>query len=249
MQGSVTRSRLQESRAGMAHYDHSQKQTTSIKRKLTPMPRLLPGTSPETDLYALTDDNLSLGRPVLEVAQALLDSGIKILQYREKDKKAGKMLEECLALRRMTRAAGACFIVNDHVDIAILCDADGVHVGQDDLPLPAVRRLVGPDMIVGLSTHTPEQAKEALAAGADYIGVGPIYPTQTKKDVCAPVTLEYLDWVVANIDLPFVAIGGIKRHNIGEVMRHGARCCALGSERVGAPDIPARVAEVRAAMR
>ena len=249
MQGSVTRSRLQESRAGMAHYDHSQKQTTSIKRKLTPMPRLLPGTSPETDLYALTDDNLSLGRPVLEVAQALLDSGIKILQYREKDKKAGKMLEECLALRRMTRAAGACFIVNDHVDIAILCDADGVHVGQDALPLPAVRRLVGPDMIVGLSTHTPEQAKEALAAGADYIGVGPIYPTQTKKDVCAPVTLEYLDWVVANIDLPFVAIGGIKRHNIGEVMRHGARCCALVSELVGAPDIPARVAEVRAAMR
>ena len=249
MQGSVTRSRLQESRAGMAHYDHSQKQTTSIKRKLTPMPRLLPGTSPETDLYALTDDNLSLGRPVLEVAQALLDSGIKILQYREKDKKAGKMLEECLALRRMTRAAGACFIVNDHVDIAILCDADGVHVGQDDLPLPAVRRLVGPDMIVGLSTHTPEQAKEALAAGADYIGVGPIYPTQTKKDVCAPVTLEYLDWVVANIDLPFVAIGGIKRHNIGEVMRHGARCCALVSELVGAPDIPARVAEVRSAMR
>ena len=249
MQGSVTRSRLQESRAGMAHYDHSQKQTTSIKRKLTPMPRLLPGTSPETDLYALTDDNLSLGRPVLEVAQALLDSGIKILQYREKDKKAGKMLEECLALRRMTRAAGACFIVNDHVDIAILCDADGVHVGQDDLPLPAVRRLVGPDMIVGLSTHTPEQAKEALAAGADYIGVGPIYPTQTKKDVCAPVTLEYLDWVGANIDLPFVAIGGIKRHNIGEVMRHGARCCALVSELVGAPDIPARVAEVRAAMR
>lgn len=140
------------------------------------MPRLLPGTSPETDLYALTDDNLSLGRPVLEVAQALLDSGIKILQYREKDKKAGKMLEECLALRRMTRAAGACFIVNDHVDIAILCDADGVHVGQDDLPLPAVRRLVGPDMIVGLSTHTPEQAKEALAAGADYIGVGPHLP-------------------------------------------------------------------------
>lgn len=93
-------------------------------------------------------------------------------------------------------------------------------------------------MIVGLSTHTPEQAKEALAAGADYIGVGPIYPTQTKKDVCAPVTLEYLDWVVANIDLPFVAIGGIKRHNIGEVMRHGARCCALVSELVGAPGHP-----------
>ena len=213
------------------------------------MPRLLPGTGEETSLYALTDDALSLGRPVLDVARALLDSGIKILQYREKDKKAGKMLEECLALRHLTREAGACFIVNDHVDIAMLCEADGVHVGQDDLPVQAVRQLVGPDMIIGLSTHSPEQARAAVAAGADYIGVGPIYATQTKKDVCAPVTLDYLDWVVANITLPFVAIGGIKRHNIGEVTRHGARCCALVSELVGAPDIRARVAEVRAAMR
>ena len=104
------------------------------------MPRLLPGTSPETDLYALTDDGLSLGRPAVEVAKALLDSGIKILQYREKEKKAGQMLKECMELRRLTREAGACFIVNDHVDIAILCEADGVHVGQEDLPVEAVRR-------------------------------------------------------------------------------------------------------------
>ena len=123
------------------------------------MPRLLPGTSPETDLYALTDDGLSLGRPAVEVAKALLDSGIKILQYREKEKKAGQMLKECMELRRLTREAGACFIVNDHVDIAILCEADGVHVGQEDLPVEAVRRLVGPDMIIGLSTHTPDQAR------------------------------------------------------------------------------------------
>ena len=114
------------------------------------MPRLLPGTSPETDLYALTDDELSLGRPAVEVAKALLDSGIKILQYREKEKKAGQMLKECLELRRLTREAGACFIVNDHVDIAVLCEADGVHVGQEDLPVEAVRRLVGPDMIISL---------------------------------------------------------------------------------------------------
>jgi len=209
----------------------------------------LPGVGDGTDLYALTDDALSLGRPVLDVAKALLGAGIRILQYREKDKKAGRMLEECRALRELTRAAGACLIVNDQVDIALLCEADGVHVGQDDLPVPEVRRLVGPDMIIGLSTHSPEQARAAEAAGADYIGVGPIYPTQTKKDVCAPVTLDYLDWVVANSPLPFVAIGGIKRHNIADVVAHGARCCALVSELVGAPDIAARVAEVRAAMR
>ncbi len=210
------------------------------------MPRILPG---ETDLYALTDSNLSLGRPVEDVAAALLHAGVRILQYREKKLKGGEMLRQCGELRRMTREAGACFIVNDHVDIAMLVDADGVHVGQEDLPVEAVRSLVGPDKIIGLSTHTPEQARAAVAAGADYIGVGPIFATRTKEDVCAPVGYAYLDWVAANMDLPFVAIGGIKRHNIAEVVRHGARCCALVSELVGAEDIRARVAEVRAAAR
>ena len=129
--------------------------------------------SPETDLYALTDDELSLGRPAVEVAKALLDSGIKILQYREKEKKAGQMLKECLELRRLTREAGACFIVNDHVDIAVLCEADGVHVGQEDLPVEAVRRLVGPDMVIGLSTHTPDQARAPWLRCGLY-RVGPI---------------------------------------------------------------------------
>lgn len=210
------------------------------------MPRILPG---ETDVYALTDSNLSLGRPVEDVAAALLHAGVKILQYREKKLKGGEMLRQCKELRRMTREAGACFIVNDHVDIAMLVDADGVHVGQEDLPVEAVRSLVGPDKIIGLSTHTPEQARAAVAVGADYIGVGPIFATQTKEDVCAPVGYDYLDWVAAHMDLPFVAIGGIKRHNIAEVVRHGARCCALVSELVGAEDIRARVAEVRAAAR
>lgn len=209
------------------------------------MPRILPGVGPGADIYALTDSHLSLGRPTLQVARALLDAGIKILQYREKDMDAGKMLEECRALRAMTLEAGACFIVNDHVDIAMLCDADGVHVGQDDLPVPAVRSLIGSDRIIGLSTHSPAQARQAVVLGADYIGAGPIYATKTKKNVCDPVTLEYLDWVVANISLPFVAIGGIKRHNIADVVRHGAKCCALVSELVGADDIAARVREVR----
>ena len=210
------------------------------------MPRILPG---QTDLYALTDSKLSLGRPVEEVAAALLGAGVKILQYREKKLKAGDMLRECQQLRRLTAAAGACFIINDHIDIALLVGADGVHVGQEDLPVPEVRRLVGPDMIIGLSTHDPDQARAAVAVGADYIGVGPLFATQTKEDVCAPVGLAYLDWVATHLDIPFVAIGGIKRHNIAEVTRHGARCCALVSELVGAEDVAARVAEVRASMK
>lgn len=208
------------------------------------MQRLFPGA----DIYAITDDSLSLGRPVDEVVDALLLAGVKLIQYREKEKKAGQMLRDCLRLRAMTKEAGAAFIVNDHVDIAVLCKADGVHVGQDDLPLAAVRALVGKECRVGLSTHSPEQAARAVADGADYIGVGPIFATKTKKDVCEPVGLEYLDHVVAAHTLPFVAIGGIKRHNIGDVVRRGARCCCLVSELVGAPDIAARVAEVRKAM-
>jgi thiamine-phosphate pyrophosphorylase len=208
--------------------------------------KILPG---QTDIYAITDAHLSLGRPVAEVAAALLGAGVRILQYREKKLKAGQMLEECRALRRLTREAGACFIVNDHVDIALLVGADGVHVGQEDLPVAEVRRLVGPETLIGLSTHSPEQAQAAAAAGADYIGVGPIFPTQTKEDVVAPVGFAYLDWAAKNSALPFVAIGGIKERNIGEVARHGARCCALVSELVGAGDIAARVAAVRRAMQ
>ena len=213
------------------------------------MAKILPGVGQGADIYGLTDSRLSLGRPVSEVVEALLDAGVRIIQYREKDKYAGEMLEECRALRALTTKAGACFIVNDHIDIAMLCGADGVHVGQKDLPVPEVRKLVGPEMIIGLSTHAPEQARKAVEVGADYIGVGPIYATNTKVDVVAPVGLSYLDWVVANMDVPFVAIGGIKIHNVHDVTSHGAKCCALVSELVGAADIRKQVAEVRAAMR
>ena len=209
------------------------------------MPVILPG---QTDIYALTDARLSCGRTLETVVSALLGAGVKIIQYREKHMKSGEMLEECRLMRRLTREAGACFIVDDHVDLAILAEADGVHIGQEDFPLPAVRQLVGPKMCIGLSTHSLEQARAAVAVGADYIGVGPIFATRTKEDVVAPVGFEYLDWVAAHISIPFVAIGGIKEHNIADVARHGARCCALVSELVGAPDIAARVRAVRAAM-
>lgn len=204
---------------------------------------------PQTDIYAITDSGLALGRSVREVAAALIAADVKIIQYREKKKKAGEMLRECEVLRAMTKEAGVFFIVNDHVDIAMLVGADGVHVGQDDLPVARVRRLVGEDCVIGLSTHSPEQAAAALASGADYIGVGPLYATNTKEDVCAPVGLAYLEYVVENISLPFVAIGGIKRHNIREVAQRGAACCCLVSELVGAEDIGLRVSQVRNAMK
>jgi thiamine-phosphate pyrophosphorylase len=193
-------------------------------------------------LYGLTAERFSLGRCNADVVQAMLDGGIRIIQYREKTKKMGLKYEECLQLRAMTREAGAAFIVNDDIDLALLVDADGVHVGQEDLPLEAVRSLVGENMAIGLSTHSPEQALAAEARGADYIGVGPIFATQTKEDVCAPVGFAYLDFVAGNLNLPFVAIGGIKEHNLREVANHGARCMALVTEITAAADIRGKIA-------
>jgi len=200
-------------------------------------------------VYGITAEKFSLGRSNPEVVREMIEGGIGIIQYREKrpHKSFGEMLEECRVIRRMTREAGVLFIVNDYVDIAQLVDADGVHVGQDDFPVAEVRRLIGPDKLIGLSTHNPEQAAAAVIAGADYIGVGPIFSTRTKDDVCAPVGLGYLDHVVRTCPLPFVAIGGIKEHNLGQVLDHGAKTVCLVTEIVGAGEIAATVRRLQAA--
>lgn len=203
----------------------------------------------DTDLYCLTDAEDSAGRSNVQVVAAMLEAGVKLVQYREKDKEFGCKFQECAEIRRLTRESGATFIVNDHPDLALMVGADGVHLGQDDYPIEPVRALVGEEMIIGVSTHSPAQAEEAIRRGADYIGVGPLFRTFTKKNVCDPVGLEYLDYAVAHVRIPFVAIGGIKVHNVGEVRKHGARCVALVTEITGAPDIRARIAEVRAAIK
>ncbi|HOP99283.1 MAG TPA: thiamine phosphate synthase [Acetivibrio clariflavus] len=191
----------------------------------------------DTDLYCITSEEHSRGRNNIEVVREMIKAGVKVIQYRDKEKKLLQKYNECLKIREMTKEAGVTFIVNDHVDIAILVKADGVHIGQDDLPIEKVRELVGEEMIIGISTHSPKQAEEAVKRGADYIGVGPIYKTYTKKDVCEPVGLDYLRYVVRNIPIPHVAIGGIKQHNMHEVIECGAKCIAMVTEIVGADDI------------
>ena len=198
------------------------------------------------NLYAITDSLQSLGRPTTLVVKEMLEAGVKIVQYREKNKKMGEMLRECLEIRKMTKEHDALFIINDHADLALLCQADGAHVGQDDLPVEATRSLLGPEAVIGLSTHCPEQAAAAVRQGVDYIGVGPIFDTATKKDICPAVGLEYLEYVVSAFpQLPHVAIGGIKRHNLPLLLRRGARCCALVSEITAAPDIGLRIHEIK----
>jgi len=202
---------------------------------------------PATDLYGITHAPLSQGRSNPETVRLMLAAGIRIIQYREKDLPPWRMLEECLAIRRLCDDYGASFIVNDRPDLAMLCGADGVHLGQDDLPLPEVRRLVGEEMILGLSTHAPEEARQALASGADYIGVGPIFRTFTKKDVGEPVGLDYLEWTVAELpDIPKVAIGGIKRANLAAVAARRPGLVCLVTEITDAVAIGERVAEIRA---
>ena len=210
--------------------------------------RYLPMFSPKlpAGIYGILGENFSLGRSNVQVAQEMVDTGIAVLQYREKlkDKNIKAIYEECVAIRRITREAGIPFIINDYADIALMVEADGIHQGQDDIPIKALRK-IAPDMMLGCSTHSPEQARQAIADGADYIGVGPIFTTQTKEDVCAAVGLEYLDYVATHHDIPFVAIGGIKRSNLAQVLAQGAKTVCLVTEIIGAEDIGKRIQEIQ----
>ena len=194
-------------------------------------------------IYGITAERFSRGRSNVDVAREMIAGGVKILQYREKhgDKSFRDMLAQCQAIRTMTRQHGVVFVVNDYLDLALAAEADGVHIGQDDLSPAWVRSRVG-DRIIGLSTHRPEQARDAERAGVDYIGVGPIFATGTKADAGRPAGLEYLEYCTAHISLPQVAIGGIKAENLARVAASGARTVCLVSEIVGADDIAGTVA-------
>jgi thiamine-phosphate pyrophosphorylase len=203
----------------------------------------------DTDIYGITGEEFSRGRNNLDTVSHMIQAGIKIIQYREKEKNMGERYRECAVIREMTLKAGVTFIVNDHVDLALAVAADGIHVGQEDMPIDVIRRLTCGKMIIGLSTHSPEQAERAVADGADYIGVGPIFSTKTKKDVVDAVGFDYLDYVVKNIPIPFVAIGGIKEHNAAELVERGAYCLAMITEIVAADHMIEKVKNIRNNMK
>ena len=197
-------------------------------------------------IYGILGEKYSLGRSNIEVARAMVAGGIDVLQYREKlsAKSLREIFLECSEIRKITADAGIPFIVNDFAEIAVMVKADGIHQGQDDLPIRELKK-VAPRMMLGCSTHSPEQARKAISDGADYIGVGPLYATTTKEDVCDTVGLEYLEHVVRNHDIPFVAIGGIKRQNLAEVVRLGARTICLVTEIIGAKNIAERIKAIK----
>jgi len=164
---------------------------------------------------------------VCDMVNRVLDAGITFIQYREKQRTRREIYDEAVKLRDLTRSYNAVFIVNDHVDIALAAEADGVHLGQDDLPLREARKIMG-RKIVGISTHSLEQAQSAETGGADYIGFGPIFQTST-KDAGAPKGLDILKTIKQNISIPVVAIGGISIDSAADVMNAGADAVAVAT--------------------
>ena len=188
--------------------------------------------------YAMIDP--AGGHEPVVLAHLLLDAGARILQLRLKDTGSRDLLAVARAISPLCRAAGAIFIVNDRVDIAMLADADGVHLGQEDLPLEAARRILGPGRIIGVSTHAIEQARDAEANGADYIGFGAIY-SGGLKNVQQAQGLERLRAVRQAVRIPIVAIGGITEATLPEVLAAGADAAAIITDVVRAPDVAAKV--------
>lgn len=165
--------------------------------------------------------------PACDMVKRVLEAGITFIQYREKQRTRREIYDEAIKLRDLTRSYNAVFIINDHADIALAVDADGVHLGQDDLPLREARKIMG-RKIVGISTHSLEQAQAAEAGGADYIGFGPIFHTST-KDAGAPVGVDILKTIKQNCSIPVVAIGGISLDTAADVMNAGADAVAVAT--------------------
>lgn len=187
-------------------------------------------------LYVIIDPEVAKGRDEVEIAREALAGGARLVQLRDKSREKGLQLAAAQALRRLCRERGALFIVNDHVDLALAAEADGVHVGQKDLPVSVVRRLVPPEMIVGCSANNPEEARRAEAEGADYVSVGRLFPTGSKQDT-RPATPETLRAVKAAVSLPVCAIGGINEANIDEVVAAGVEMAAVIAAVIAAPDV------------
>jgi thiamine-phosphate pyrophosphorylase len=196
-------------------------------------------------LYVITDSGLAHGRSHVEVVQAALAGGATAIQLRDKGASGRQLAETGRALHELTRAAGAILIVNDRVDVAVAIDADGVHVGQEDLAAADARKIIGPGKIVGVSAATIAEAIAAERDGADYLGVGTVFATGSKADAGAPIGTEALARVAGAVRIPSVAIGGINAANAAACIEAGAAGVAVISAVVSADDIAAAAKRLR----
>lgn len=198
-------------------------------------------------LYAITDRRaLPAGVTLAQAVEAALDGGVTCLQLREKTASAGEILALARTLLPLCRARRVPLLINDRVDIALAAGADGVHLGRDDLPLPEARALLGPDRILGATAHTVEEALRAQAEGADYLGVGAMFPTGTKTDT-VPTSADTLKAICAAVSIPVVAIGGVNAQNLPTLAGTGIAGAAVVSAIFSQRDLTAAARTLRTA--
>jgi len=177
--------------------------------------------------YFITDSKLSRAGNESDVRQAVA-CGVEVVQYRNKDRETRQMYEEAVRLREICRDSGSIFLINDRVDIALATQADGVHLGQSDMPCLPARKLLGQERIIGVTVHSLAEALEAESMGADYLGVSPIFQTATKPDAGKPAGIRLIEEIRGQVEIPLIAIGGINHSNASEVVRAGADgLCAI----------------------
>ncbi len=197
----------------------------------------MPRPATNLSLYVITDRLLAGGRPLVQIVDQAIQGGATCIQVREKDMSTRDLYLLSLQLRELTRERNVSLIINDRLDIALAVEADGVHLGQDDLPAKVAGRIIPPDMILGVSAENVRQALEAQKSGASYLGVGAIYATSTKLDAGEPIGLKTLSDICKAVDIPVVGIGGIHAGNARHVIEAGAQgvaviSCILAAEQV-----------------
>ena len=195
-------------------------------------------------LYLVTDRGLSRGRATLDIVGAAVRGGVTCVQLREKTCSTREFIAEALAIRECLKSRGIPLIINDRVDVALAVEADGVHLGQSDMPLVRARSILGRSRIIGVSAESVRDAVEAEQGGADYLGVSPIFATATKTDTAAPLGLEGLQAVRRAVKLPLIAIGGLGPGNAAEVIASGADGVAVVSAIMAATDPEAAAREI-----
>ena len=195
-------------------------------------------------LYLVTDRGLARGRSTLDIVKAAVSGGVTCVQLREKQCSTLEFIEQALTIKDYLGARGIPLIINDRLDVAQAVKADGIHLGQTDMPLDMARAIVKDSMVIGISAESLEDAVAAEKGGADYLGVSPIYGTPTKTDTAPPLGLEGLRQIRAGVKIPLVGIGGLNRDNAAEVIRNGADGVAVVSAIVAAGDPEAAAGEL-----
>jgi len=199
-------------------------------------------------LYVVTDPDVLGKRSPVEAVKKVIKGGCRIVQLRDKKASIGQYYKWAMQIAPICKKAGVSFIVNDYLDVCIAVAADGVHLGQDDVPISVARKLLGPDKIIGLSTHSRDQALKGAKSGADYISIGPVFTTASKPNT-VPVGIELVKWASKNIKLPFVAIGGINEKNLSQVLKAGAKKAAVIRAAIGNKEIEHSVKKLRRAFK